>query len=126
MPMTQLADADLGVSSSTAGCGLSRHRFPTPREGDVKMLTGRLTRSECYRAARVLQSHLDGEVDDPTAAMVTSHKEFCRRCGLEASTYRAIKTVIASIGPGEVDAAAVSRLRAFASDLEAPQDGRDR
>ncbi|WP_353650822.1 zf-HC2 domain-containing protein [Nakamurella sp. A5-74] len=74
----------------------------------------------------MLQSYLDGEVDDRTAAIVNSHLEFCRRCGLEASTHRAIKTVIASIGPGEVDAAAVSLLRAFVSDLEAPEDGRDR
>lgn len=90
------------------------------------MLMGRLTRSECHRAARKLQSYLDGELNPPTAAMVTSHLEFCRRCGLEVSTYRAIKTVIAAVGPGDVDAAAISRLRAFASDLEDPEDGGDR
>ncbi len=82
------------------------------------MLLGRLTRSECSRVARVLQSYLDGEVDPPTAAMVSAHLEFCRRCGLEASTYRAIKTAIATTGPTDVDDAAVRRLRAFAEHLD--------
>ena len=89
------------------------------------MLIGRLTRSECSRVARVLQSYLDGEVDPPTTAMVTAHLEFCRRCGLAASTYRAIKSAIAATGPADVDQvavdqAAVGRLRAFAAGLDDP------
>ncbi len=87
---------------------------------------GRLTRSECSRVARVLQSYLDGEVDPPTAAMVTAHLEFCRLCGLEASTYRAIKTAIAAAEPDDVDEAAIGRLRAFATDLEDLSDSGDR
>lgn len=90
------------------------------------MLIGRLTRSECARVARVLQSYLDGEVDPPTAAMVTAHLEFCRRCGLEASTYRAIKTAIAAARTDDVDQAAIGRLRAFAADLEDHSDLGDR
>lgn len=86
------------------------------------MLLGRLTPSECSRVARVLQSYLDGEVDPPTAAMVTAHLEFCRRCGLEASAYRAIKTAIAATGPADVDQAAIGRLRAFAAGLDDPED----
>lgn len=88
----------------------------------MKMLIGRLTRSECSRVARVLQSYLDGEVDPPTAAMVSAHLEFCRRCGLEASTYRSIKTAIAATGPADVDRAAIGRLQAFAAGLDDPED----
>jgi len=91
----------------------------------VKMLIGRLTRSECARVARVLQSYLDGEVDPPTTAMVTAHLEFCRRCGLEASTYRAIKTAIAATGPADVDQAAIGRLQSFAAGLGDPEDPSD-
>ena len=89
------------------------------------MLIGRLTRSECARVARVLQSYLDGEVDPPTTAMVTAHLEFCRRCGLEASTYRAIKTAIAATGPVDVDRSAIGRLQAFAAGLGDPEDVSD-
>ena len=71
-------------------------------------------RVRCLRVARVLQSYLDGEADPPTAAAVAAHLEECRRCGLEASTYAAIKTAIAANGahsPGAVDPAALTRLR---------------
>ena len=91
--MSRLHRARAGIRGRLVTAG-----FLPQREGNVKMLIGRLTRSECARVARVLQSYLDGEVDPPTAAMVTAHLEFCRRCGLEASTYRAIKTAMAA-GP---------------------------
>ena len=87
------------------------------------MLLARLLRPECYRVARVLQSYLDGEVDADTAGDVAAHLEHCRRCGLEAGTYRAIKAAIAVVPaggrhPGEgVDADALARLRAFAVSL---------
>jgi len=78
-----------------------------------------LSRSECHQVAKVLQSYLDGESEAPTTSMVAAHLEVCRRCGLEASTYLAIKTAIASTAPSDpaVDADAVDRLRHFADGL---------
>jgi len=86
------------------------------------MILTRLSRSRCHRVARVLQSYLDGEVAPPTAAMVAEHLETCRRCGLEASTYTAIKTAIMAGGPdlAPVGDQAVQRLRQFARDLSEP------
>ena len=54
--------------------------------------------------------------------MVAKHLEECRRCGLEASTFRAIKLAITEAGPDvvPVDADAVERLRRFAEDLSEP------
>ena len=87
------------------------------------MIQSMLSRSGCLRVTRVLQSYLDGEVDEVTSGIVAKHLEECRRCGLEASTYRAIKSAITEAGPdvAPVDAEAVERLRRFAEDLAEPQ-----
>lgn len=87
------------------------------------MFQSMLTRAGCLRVTRVLQSYLDGEADAATSTMVAKHLEECRRCGLEASTYRAIKVAITETGPdvAPVDAEAVDRLRRFAEDLSEAQ-----
>jgi anti-sigma factor RsiW len=86
----------------------------------------RLTMRRCRQVANVLQAYLDGEVDPATAHMVHDHLEECRRCGLEAHTYRAIKTAIpaakASTTRIEVDPQAIERLRRFAADLSHAED----
>jgi len=91
-----------------------------PQEGYVMF---KLTRSECHQVAKVLQSYLDGETEAPTSHMVAEHLEVCRKCGLEASTYLAIKTAIAANAPEEtsVDDDAVARLRDFADGLSGSQ-----
>lgn len=70
---------------------------------------------DCARVMRVLQSYLDGAVDEPTARRVAEHLEDCRRCGLRADTYRAIRTALAR--QGNTPPAAVARLREFADAL---------
>ncbi len=89
-------------------------------------LLDRLTMRRCRQVAQVLQNYLDGEVDPDTAHMVHDHLEECRRCGLEASTYRAIKTAIpiakATSAPVDVDPQAIERLRRFAQDLSPSPD----
>lgn len=72
--------------------------------------------ANCAEVARVLQSYLDGQVDDLTARRVRRHLEHCRRCGLESETYEAIKDAIAR-RTREVDADALERLRAFGKRL---------
>lgn len=77
----------------------------------------------CAEVARVLQSYLDGQVDEMTARRVARHLEACRRCGLEAHTYEAIKQALARRRT-DVDADALERLRSFAERLahEGPPD----
>ncbi|UGY94610.1 anti-sigma factor family protein [Streptomyces gobiensis] len=80
-------------------------------------------RMNCVRVARVLQSYLDGETDDLTARRVAAHLEDCRRCGLEAATYREIKNALAR--RTEPDTAAVERLRGFGTSLLRGAEGPD-
>lgn len=70
----------------------------------------------CAEIARVLQGYLDGQVDEMTARRVARHLEACRRCGLEAHTYEAIKETLARRRT-DVDAAALERLRSFGERL---------
>lgn len=70
----------------------------------------------CAEVAEVLQSYLDGHVDDLTERRVRRHLEHCRRCGLEAETYQAIKDALARRGR-EVDTQSRERLRAFGERL---------
>jgi anti-sigma factor RsiW len=74
--------------------------------------------ASCMQVMRVLQSYLDGHTDDTTARRVASHLDACRRCGLEASTYREIKAALARKAT-PLDESSLERLRAFGSALVA-------
>ncbi len=76
--------------------------------------TGR--EAKCAEVAQVLQSYLDGHVDDLTARRVRRHLEHCRRCGLEAETYQSIKDALARRAH-DVDPQSLQRLRAFGERL---------
>ncbi|MFN2506106.1 MAG: anti-sigma factor [Acidimicrobiales bacterium] len=78
----------------------------------------RRRRLMCPEVRRTLQRYLDGEVDDDWAARVRAHLEDCRRCGLEADTYQALKANLEARGP-EVPDELVTRLRQFAEGLVA-------
>ena len=77
--------------------------------------------ARCYRTSRALQRYLDGEADDLTAARVAEHLEECRRCGLQARTYRAIAQALRS-GSRDVDELALRRLHAFSRSLADTDD----
>lgn len=68
----------------------------------------------CRRVRRVLQSYLDGALEDATARRVARHLEGCRRCVREAETYLAIKD---SLGRRQGSPEAVQRLRDFGETL---------
>ncbi len=70
----------------------------------------------CREVARVLQSYLDGQVDDLTAQRVARHLEACRRCGLEARIYQEIKLSLSRRAP-DIDTHSIARLRDFAARL---------
>ncbi len=75
------------------------------------------TRVSCRRVAKWIQSYLDGELDASQARSTAAHLEECRRCGLEARTYEALRVAIAAAGDAttRLEPAAVHRLRAFAA-----------
>jgi len=81
----------------------------------MSWLTRRRAMMSCRQVHRVLQSYLDGQLDEVTAKRVERHLEACRRCGLEASTYTEIKTALAR--RRGLDPAAVERLTDFARRL---------
>ncbi len=70
----------------------------------------------CHEVGQMLQSYLDGEVGPDRAQKVARHLEACRRCGLEASTYRRLKAALSGLSE-DVDPEAVRRLQHFVDDL---------
>jgi len=82
----------------------------------------------CPEVARLLQSYLDGEIDELKARRIERHLEDCRRCGMKAETYTAIKRSLRQNRPS-VPADTVERLRAFGERLatdepdDEPADG---
>jgi anti-sigma factor RsiW len=73
-------------------------------------------RIECMRVRPLLQSFLDGELDDPQRQRVATHLEACRRCGLAASTYESLKRRLQQFDQ-PADADAVARLTDFVDRL---------
>ena len=70
----------------------------------------------CREVGKVLQSHLDGELDELLARRVARHLEMCMRCGMRAETYVEIKRALhRSAGSPPQDA--LDRLRAFGQEL---------
>ncbi len=77
--------------------------------------------ARCFRTSLALQRYLDGEATDLTAARVAEHLEECRRCGLHAATYRAIKQALQG-STVDIDELALRRLRAFNRSLAVTDD----
>lgn len=69
--------------------------------------------ASCREAGRLLQTVLDGQADEAAHRRVMRHLDACRRCGMEAETYRAIKASITSQYSVNVDAQAVADLIEF-------------
>lgn len=85
----------------------------------------RLMMPDCNRVRKVLQSYLDGELDDDNAAFVAAHLEHCERCGIEADIYERVKASLAELHQAP-DPSAVDRLRRFAESVPAAEaDGHD-
>ena len=70
----------------------------------------------CREVGRLLQSHLDGELDELGFRQIAHHLEDCRRCGMDAETYEAIKQALRR-SAGRPSPDAVGRLRAFGQQL---------
>ena len=88
------------------------------KPGDLIDMFRRQGGARCVEVGRKIQTYLDGELDEVAAAMVSSHLAECRRCGLSADDYRALKSALA--GEREtVPLASLQRLQAFAAELAA-------
>lgn len=74
------------------------------------------SRVRCMRTMRILQTYLDGSLDEVSGRRVAAHLEECRRCGLEASVYSEIKAALRDKNR-LVDPQALDRLRRFGEQL---------
>jgi anti-sigma factor RsiW len=79
-------------------------------------LIGTPNQMSCRQVGKVLQTYLDDELDDDAARKVAAHLEDCRRCGLEAETYEALKESLRR-GPAGLADEPVARLRDFGERL---------
>jgi anti-sigma factor RsiW len=52
---------------------------------------GKWRAMSCHQVAELLQTYLDSELDDDRARRVAAHLDDCRRCGLEAEVYEALR-----------------------------------
>ena len=89
-----------------------------------RRMRGTKEMASCMQVMRVLQPYLDGHTDGVTTRRVAVHLEACRRCGLEAATYREIKASLARRA-APPDPAALERLRAFGTSLGDRRVGED-
>lgn len=85
-------------------------------------LIGTPTQLSCRQVGRVVQTYLDDELDPAKAAKVAAHLEDCRRCGLEADTYEALKTSLRQ-GRTADSAETIWRLRVFGERLAGGEVG---
>lgn len=90
----------------------------------ARRMRGTKEMASCMQVMRVLQSYLDGHTDEVTTRRVANHLDACRRCGLEAATYREIKASLARRA-APPDPTALERLRAFGSALSSGTPGED-
>lgn len=74
---------------------------------------------DCRHVGAWLQTYLDGELDDARRGAVSRHLRDCRRCGMEAATYRELKGSLRRGVPTLNEAESLDRLRDFAQRLAA-------
>lgn len=71
---------------------------------------------DCRAVGRLLQSFLDGAIEDPRAVAVANHLDECRACGLNADAYRWLKAAVAGVARTD-DPRQLERVRTFAEAL---------
>lgn len=82
----------------------------------MRVWNATVSRMGCIATMRVLQTYLDGALDEVAVRRVAEHLEDCRRCGLEAEVYQEIKTALGE-QDRTVDPRAIERLRHFGEQL---------
>lgn len=84
----------------------------------ITMLRRRSGPPDCHQVALLLQAYLDAELDAVPRREVARHLQDCRRCGLEAKTYREVKASLRRRAP-DPPAESVERVRQFVARLAA-------
>ncbi len=78
---------------------------------------------DCMRVRSLLQSYLDGELDDERgAAMVARHLEACHRCGMAADSLKALKRRLSRLRH-EPDPEQVQRIEHLVDQLTTRHSG---
>lgn len=72
--------------------------------------------ARCIEVGRQIQTYLDDGLDSATAAKVSSHLAACRRCGLTAQDYLALKAALAESAT-PLPSEPLQRLQALAAGL---------
>lgn len=80
------------------------------------MMFTRRNALSCRKVGKLLQTYLDGELDDVRGARIAEHLDTCLRCGLDARTYRWLAAHLSGLAPRD-DQYQLDRLRAFADGL---------
>lgn len=70
----------------------------------------------CGEVGRVLQAHLDGELEPSEATAVADHLNGCAGCGMEAEVYSEIKSALRRQA-FEIPSDTLARLRRFSERL---------
>lgn len=83
---------------------------------------GNRNNPSCKDVALVVQSYLDGELDNTDIAAVERHLDACRDCGMEAEMYETLKARIHA-RRRDVDPEIVDRLHAFTASMIAADPG---
>ena len=86
----------------------------------LRTLRGPTRPADCHEVGTRLQEFLDDEVRDRRRDAIAAHLEDCRRCGLEAETYLAVKDSLHR-GRRDVPPATIERLRTFSEELSDPR-----
>ncbi len=79
----------------------------------------------CRKVGKILQSQLDGELDDNRREQVAAHLAECERCGLEAEVLEGVRLALRRRRK-RLPVATASALRDFSNRLihdEDPPDG---
>ena len=82
----------------------------------MKLTWWRQEERNCREVGRLLQSYLDGELDQLLAQRVVRHLDMCRRCGMAAETYTEIKQAL-QLSAGSPPRDAIARLQTFGEQL---------
>ena len=75
----------------------------------------------CRKVGKVLQTHLDGELDVERRRKVAAHLEECERCGLEADVLEGVRAALRSRRE-RLPAATAAALREFSDRLVNGED----
>lgn len=92
------------------------HATIQPGASDTRIRSTMNERLGCRQVRRILQSFLDGELDERDVELVAAHLESCTRCRVEADTFSQVIDALRMLRP-DIDLAGYTRLVATVEDV---------